>query len=96
MTRCYKKHTKYQPTDDEFVCPRCGATPEDVKPFALQMAADDECDCDMLHMDDVLFCDNCGFSTSGRAFARRIQKEKDLVTCPFCKGKGLVSLGKKK
>jgi hypothetical protein len=87
---CTAKHTKYQPVmPDEWKCPKCGVGAEDgwiVQDVAE--AADN--DCNLNHDDDNLGCDACEYGCSGLAFARRLQKAKNLVPCSHCKGSGLV------
>jgi len=91
-TKCTAKHTKYQPTDDEWKCPQCGWAEH----FYIQEPAEfSSDDCGQLHVNDELGCDNCGYGISGKAFASRLQKQKNLVTCPCCKGTGLVKKGSK-
>lgn len=90
METCFAKHTKYQPEENEWACPRCGSTGD------FTIAYPDETshgDCNLLHDRDGIACDSCGMEISGRAYARRVQKAKNLVTCPHCKGVGFV-LGK--
>lgn len=88
QAQCHGKHTKYQPTEDEFRCPRCGA---EVGIFVVQETEGGaNLDCELNHPGDSLGCDKCGYGTSGRAFAARVQREKGLVPCQHCKGTGLV------
>ncbi len=86
---CEAKHTKYQPTDEEFNCPKCGAKVGDF--FKDDPVGHDECE--LLHDEDNLCCATCGYGCSGKAFAARIVKAKNLVSCPCCKGKGFVKVG---
>jgi hypothetical protein len=83
---CEAKHTKYQPTDEEFHCPKCGAKCGDF--FKDDPVGHEECD--LLHDEDNLCCATCGYGCSGRALAARIVKAKGLVQCPCCKGTGMV------
>lgn len=94
---CDGKHTKYQPTEAQWKCPKCGAGSalgssggntfiiNDTEKGANQ-------DCTILHVGDALACD-CGYTTSGKAFAARLQKAASMVPCPTCKGHGLVKGG---
>lgn len=94
---CDAKHTKYQPSDEEFCCPKCGAK-------CGEFCVDDgpNLDCPLIHDDDHLACygkrkvASCpdGYGTSGKAFAAALQRKKGLVPCSHCKGKGLVPKGK--
>ena len=88
---CPAKHTKYQPTMEEFRCPRCGAGPEDKDPFYIQDGAEgsDE-DCELLHNQDALGCNRCEYGCLGQTLAAQIVKRKNLVPCSCCKGTGLV------
>jgi len=87
-TKCIAKHTMYQPTDEEWKCPKCGSGDEH---FDIQEPAEfSSDDCVQLHVNDELSCYNCGYGISGKEFASRLQKQKNLVTCPCCKGSGLV------
>lgn len=93
---CTLKHTKYQPTEAEFCCPKCGAGCGD---FCVDESGNFECP--DLHPDDGLVCmgkDGKGcpaeYGTSGQAFVTSLIKKKNLVPCTHCKGKGYVP-GKK-
>lgn len=87
---CTYKHTTYQPEDSEWACPKCGAKCEDGD-FVVDTSPDEEGNCILLHDRDELRCFKCDHSISGKAWANRLQKKKNLVECPCCKGKGLVS-----
>jgi hypothetical protein len=87
---CEAKHTKYQPTGEEFRCPRCRAESGD---FYIDDGPNVECE--LLHDEDRLVClgkDSGGcpseYETSGRAFAAALVKKKNLVPCSHCKGTG--------
>jgi hypothetical protein len=91
---CARKHTKYQPTNEEFKCPRCGATP-DTDPQFVQEPPEDvwgsmDDSCDKLHDDDMCNCNRCEYGVSGKGFAARLAKQHKLVPCPHCRGTGLV------
>jgi hypothetical protein len=87
---CPVKHTKYQPTDEDFACPKCGATPDSDEGFYSEFSPDGAEDCPMLHDDDELRCYRCDYTTSGKRFAISIAKAKNMVKCPHCKGAGLI------
>jgi len=92
---CEAKHTSYQPTFEEFKCPRCGAQPpEGICIDDLVEGAEDTCE--LLHVGDYLRCytHDCHYETSGKAFANKLIKDNHMTTCPTCKGKGVVK-GKK-
>jgi hypothetical protein len=83
---CEAKHTKYQPTNDEWHCPNCGGD-NDVFWIEENFGSDD---CDLLHNEDVAVCVSCGLTVTGKVFASKLQKKHALVSCPCCKGKGLI------
>lgn len=85
---CTTKHTKYQPTDEEWKCPKCGAPSGDF--YIDESASEEASECPKLHDLDFLRCANCGHTDDGKPFAVRIQKQKALVPCPHCKGSGMV------
>lgn len=92
---CNARHTKYQPTDEEFRCPKCGAGPEEG--FIIDDSPEDaDSDCGLLHEDDCIVCNNCktehhrDTDYSGKSYAALMVKKNNLVPCPHCKGKGLV------
>jgi hypothetical protein len=90
---CPGRHTKYQPTDEEFRCPHCGKGPKDNPQGLVIEENNDEsvsAECPQLHVDDYLRCYACDYEDNGRAYANRLAKKKDLVPCPCCKGKGMV------
>ena len=58
MGKCTIKHTKFQPTDREWRCPKCGS--ED-----MVIEDSDNFDCDKLHNTDFVYCDNCRGEFSG-------------------------------
>lgn len=89
---CTLKHTKYQPTPEEFHCPKCEAPAGD---FCVEGSGN--YDCPLLHDDDELACygkngDGCKaqYGTDGKTLARNIAKKKNLVKCEHCKGSGYV------
>lgn len=87
---CTAKHTKYQPTDAEWKCPECGTPPPDG--FCIDEPADGHSDdCPKLHVNDGLYCYKCKASRSGGRWAAALQKAANMVDCPHCKGRGLVS-----
>jgi hypothetical protein len=93
---CTGKHTKYQPTEAEFTCPKCEAKVGD---FCI-----DECvnaECPDLHDEDGVACygkngKGCpaNYGASGKTFAALVVKKRNLVPCEHCKGKGFVSTKK--
>jgi DNA-directed RNA polymerase subunit RPC12/RpoP len=94
--KCPAKHAKYDIPDDEFKCPKCGATPDNVKPFYIcDPDPESHGDCPKLHSRDGIYCTNCEATYSGERLAGIIMKKKNLVKCPCCKGRGVVP-GEKK
>lgn len=87
---CTEKHTKYQPTQDEWKCPKCGAG---VGTFYIDESPNH--DCDLIHNEDTIMCmglngDRCDYLASGKSFVQNLVKKKNMVPCPHCKGKGMV------
>jgi hypothetical protein len=84
---CQAKHTKYQPSQKDWVCPSCEIkVPGD---FYVD-GSEGLYDCPALHPGDWLRCEECGYETTGRAFVARIIKQESLVKCSCCKGSGYV------
>lgn len=87
--KCGEKHTAYQPPDEEWLCPNCGV---DNSAFWVEENAAGAADgCDKLHERDICYCTKCERGWSGKAFAGKLAKRKNLVTCPMCKGHGTVA-----
>ena len=83
---CNAKHTEYNPSEEEFVCPKCGS----IDFFIDYIPEDANEECEKLHVDDFIYCDKCQYETTGKKFAEYVIKQKNLVKCPHCKGKGMV------
>lgn len=83
---CTEPHTSYDPTAEEFVCPKCKAKAGD---FAIDDSGGAE-GCEKLHVSDALLCYSCGFRISGQDWLSLFMAEKNLVPCPHCLGKGVV------
>lgn len=81
---CNGKHTRYNPTEEEFVCPKCGAKCGDF--FIAENFGDDECE--LLHDDDCLQCSKCEYTISGKSFVKKLLKDKCTIACPTCGGSG--------
>lgn len=85
---CEAKHTAYEPSETEWKCPKCAAPGGD---FAIDEPAEGASnECERLHNKDFLHCYKCGYTVTGSRFAGAIAKAKNLVTCPTCKGHGVV------
>jgi len=87
-----RKHTAYQPSDEEWKCPKCGAGIGDFIIEEVDESKHD--DCEKLHKDDFMKCYNCGHDTTGNRFAAKCMKEAQAVVCQHCHGKGVVYSGK--
>ena len=89
---CSFSHTKYQPSDPEFACPKCHVQ---APTFCI-----DDCvngTCDLIHPEDLLRCynDDCRYEITGKEFTRQLAKRASMEKCPACKGSGLVKKGKR-
>jgi DNA-directed RNA polymerase subunit RPC12/RpoP len=88
---CGAKHTKTQIPDEDWKCPKCGVGADADRAFIIQDSdAASSDDCPLLHEADELGCDNCGFGSTGKAFAGRYAKKAGLLRCEHCKGTGMV------
>lgn len=88
MDKCFAKHTKYQPSDDDWVCPKCGA---DSSSFVINDHAEGASeDCGKLHVQDNVECFSCGYGGSGRSVSSLMAKTANLVICSCCNGAGYV------
>lgn len=87
-TKCSLKHTKFQPTDDQWACPQCGAR---LPHFTIENSSN--FDCELLHPDDEVLCEKCDVTYSGKEVATGISRKLSLVTCPMCRGTGHVGKG---
>lgn len=85
---CLFKHTKYQPTEESWHCPKCGTTNKDGE-FYIEDGPN--LDCELLHKDDFVICTKCGYEASGDQVAKALIKKDNLVVCSCCKGKGYVN-----
>jgi predicted nucleic acid-binding Zn ribbon protein len=84
--KCEAKHLADMP-NEEFNCPKCGAK---VGIFHVEDSHDDECE--RLVASDTVICDECGYGTTAGRYVRQWMEAKSLVTCPHCKGRGVVVL----
>lgn len=85
---CPAKHTKLQPVKQQWLCPWCQG---DNEVFCIEEPAEGSDDCDLLHEQDFAYCSRCEKGCTGRSFANRLAKAANLISCPTCKGKGLVA-----
>jgi len=83
--KCTARHTKYQPMGEEFKCPQCG----EMHPY-FYIDESENCDCELLHVDDFAVCEKCSYSCDGASLARQLKRIASLITCPTCNGRGLI------
>lgn len=83
---CRAKHTKNQPK--KWVCPDCGADHE-----YFYISEGPNVDCELLHDDDYIVCDNCAGEWDGDVLSKIMDSEKKK--CPCCDGKGWILEDKK-
>lgn len=83
---CTRKHTKYQPDDEHWRCPKCGAKVD----FIIDNDDVDDEECIKLHEDDCCICEKCDYGASGKVVASALMKLDHQVVCPTCKGKGTI------
>jgi Zn finger protein HypA/HybF involved in hydrogenase expression len=86
---CKGNHTSYNPTDEEFRCPKCGASHPD---FYIEEneSETDGFNCRLLHNGDFLRCDKCDFTIYGQEFVKELLEIRSLKVCPYCDGKGKI------
>ena len=82
---CTTKHATYQPTEEEFCCPKCQAPAGD---FYVYESENEECD--LVHDNDFLYCSKCRHEVSGKVLVKNLLLKKNKVKCPTCKGCGVV------
>jgi Zn finger protein HypA/HybF involved in hydrogenase expression len=85
---CAAKHTVFQPADDQWRCPGCGATNEHF--YIDESAENSNEECGKLHEKDYVVCRKCDYGASGKALAKSMQEKYHYKTCPTCGGKGTV------
>ena len=90
MAECTAKHTRYQPTEAEWLCPKCKANNESFWTEEPDGEASDTCD--KLHEKDEIYCYKCNWAGSGKTFTKKLQDAQGLVKCECCKGTGLVKI----
>jgi len=85
---CKAKRSAYQPTDDEWRCPKCGS---DVSFEIIETAGDcDDDECTLLHDEDECECSACHYYATGAQVSLHFRKARGLIRCPACKGTGVV------
>ena len=86
---CNAQHTTYDPPDELFRCPHCGAFQGQF--YIEEPDVQSEEGCGRLHVNDELRCNSCGYGTMGDAFATSVMAMAKLKPCPTCYGKGVVA-----
>lgn len=90
MSNCGVKHTKYQPTDEEWKCPLCGAN-DDGEHFYIDSFVEGSADdCELMHRDDTVVCTACDYAWTGEQISKIMAKIASMIPCPHCKGIGFV------
>ena len=85
---CEAKHTPYQPDNDHWRCPKCG---DKTGEFVVDCSPDEANEqCPLLHVDDECVCTACSYGARGSVVAKALAKRDHVVTCPTCKGAGVV------
>jgi Zn finger protein HypA/HybF involved in hydrogenase expression len=88
---CEAALTKFQPSEAQWKCPKCGG---DNKHFVISCSAHDaNPQCSKLHKEDEVECLRCGHEWSGVEIARILAKLAHVIVCPLCKGNGTVPDG---
>jgi DNA-directed RNA polymerase beta' subunit len=85
---CQAQHTIYDPTDDEFFCPHCGAKAGQFYIEEPDILSEEGCT--RLHDNDELRCHSCEHTTTGKEFIEKLMLERNFKVCPCCQGKGFV------
>jgi hypothetical protein len=76
--------------DEHWVCPKCGAGFEDGNGLMDDLDERETGKTNTYFYDQQLFCWSCNRKTSAGALFRAAVRKEWLVTCPHCKGTGLV------
>lgn len=85
---CPAKHTKFQPSDEQWRCPHCGDNAYNFYIESYQDEADP--DCGKVHVGDYVVCTSCKSDFTGDQATKAIAKNLHMTTCPHCKGSGFV------
>ena len=80
---CNLKHIKDPQEGTLWKCPKCGEPG-----FYIYESCND--DCELLHPNDLLLCDECHHSELAKTFIRKFMKKENLKKCPCCNGTGFV------
>lgn len=90
---CSEKHTKFQPENHEWKCPKCGTPAVDVNledGFIIETSPSNDDDCILLHSYDHCICYKCGYTAYGSAVSKKLAALSNMVPCPHCNGNGLI------
>jgi|SRR3972149_10787438 len=90
-TLCPGKHTKFQPTMSQWKCPKCGTANDGSTGGSFFIDDSRYNDCEWLHVDDYIKCDNCNSSWKGQGLATLMTKALNQKPCPHCKGTGFIN-----
>ena len=92
MTTCTAKHTQFQPTPEQWKCPKCGTGngESESQPFFVDDGPLGGMDCDLLHEEDQVICTSCDSSWTGKRLATVMAKKLNLDICPHCNGTGFI------
>lgn len=82
---CPFRHTKIDPPEGAYICPRCGSS----EFFVMDS---ENYDCEKMHSEDLLECEDCSFDINGKNFVDLYIKKQKLTKCPNCKGTGYVKI----
>jgi hypothetical protein len=70
---CADKHTKFQPTKEQWLCPSCGADNCYFTVDCGQEGVDESCE--LLHVDDEVGCTKCGGGWDGKEVAELLAEK---------------------
>lgn len=93
MSQCSAKHTTFQCKGDEnWACPKCGATPDAKHGGFIVEEVDPKAhlDCDQLHDNDECLCYECDYAASGKQVAKALMAKANACVCLMCNGKGTI------
>jgi len=90
MTTCTEKHAKFQPTDDQWKCPKCGAGNNGGESM-FYIDESPNGDCELLHNEDYIVCVECKSSWTGKRLSTVMVDALSLEKCPHCAGTGFIA-----
>ncbi len=87
--KCEAAHTRFQPGQAEWRCPKCSAG---YPKFMIDNRAPEASKkCHKLHVDDDVVCLVCHGQWGGQEVIALIKAQLHLMTCPQCHGKGAIT-----